>query len=341
MFQPKFEKMQDEFGLRVAAACPGIFKSPLWRVIPSRSVVTSLYPDMWQRFTNFEVYPDDVWVVTFPKCGTTWTQEMVWLIGNDCDFETAKKKKLNERVPFIEFVAISRYTGPDGDTLQRCTDLPRPRFIKSHLPYELLPQQLWTKKPKIIYVARDPKDTALSYYHHHRLWNGYTGTLDDFLEAFIQDALVYCPFWEHVLRFWELRDEPHVLFNTFEEMTQDLSAVVRRTADFMGRQLSDEQVSALCEHLSFSKMRENPAVNHEEGPPAESPVKGATVAAAAAAAAEGGADGGDPALRFMRRGKAGGWRQEMPAAFIDKFDRWTEQKTAGTGFRVGVSGGHQ
>jgi hypothetical protein len=35
------------------------------------------------------------------QIGTTWTQDMVWLIANDCDFEGAKKL-LRERVPFLE-----------------------------------------------------------------------------------------------------------------------------------------------------------------------------------------------------------------------------------------------
>jgi hypothetical protein len=38
----------------------------------------------------------------FFSSGTTWTQEMVWCIANDLDFEAAKKTTLDERVPFFE-----------------------------------------------------------------------------------------------------------------------------------------------------------------------------------------------------------------------------------------------
>ena len=41
--------------------------------------------------------PDDVWIVTYPKCGTTWTQEILWQILNDLDMETVRKKKSQER----------------------------------------------------------------------------------------------------------------------------------------------------------------------------------------------------------------------------------------------------
>lgn len=40
---------------------------------------------------------------------------------------------------------------------------------------------------QVIYVYRNPKDAAISFFHHYRMLNNYKGTLDLFLEAFVQD----------------------------------------------------------------------------------------------------------------------------------------------------------
>lgn len=70
----------------------------------SRScVMIQKYMDQFaERVKKMKVYDDDVWVVTFPKCGTTWTQEMVWMVNNDLDYEKALKVNLNDRFPFLE-----------------------------------------------------------------------------------------------------------------------------------------------------------------------------------------------------------------------------------------------
>lgn len=51
---------------------------------------------------DMKVREDDVWVVTEPKCGTTWMQELLWLLMNDCDFEAALATDLDKRSPFLE-----------------------------------------------------------------------------------------------------------------------------------------------------------------------------------------------------------------------------------------------
>lgn len=66
-------------------------------------VMIQKYMDLFaERVKRMQVYEDDVWIVSFPKTGTTFSQEMLWLISNDLDYETALKINLNERFPFLE-----------------------------------------------------------------------------------------------------------------------------------------------------------------------------------------------------------------------------------------------
>jgi hypothetical protein len=64
-----------------------------------------------------------------------------------------------------------------------------PRFVKSHLHFSLLPQQLidGSTKAKMVYVARNPKDTCVSFFHHSCMFDGYRGSLEEFVEEFITD----------------------------------------------------------------------------------------------------------------------------------------------------------
>lgn len=66
------------------------------------SIMIEPYLSLAERIKNLKVYEDDVWVVTFPKCGTTWTQEMVWLLNNDLNYNYARTHSLEERFPFLE-----------------------------------------------------------------------------------------------------------------------------------------------------------------------------------------------------------------------------------------------
>ncbi|MCP6082604.1 sulfotransferase domain-containing protein, partial [Klebsiella pneumoniae] len=68
-------------------------------ISPSNCILKPKFKTFFQKIQDFKVYPDDTWVVTFPKCGTTWTQEMVWLLVNNLDFEKATSTNLTARFP--------------------------------------------------------------------------------------------------------------------------------------------------------------------------------------------------------------------------------------------------
>ena len=138
---------------------------------------------------DLEVFDNDIWISSFPKCGTTWTQEMVWNIVNNLDFETAKREILDKRIPFLELSGLmeekhfENFTDEDKAenkavvaSVEFCKHLTtKPRILKTHLHFEMLPHEVNEKKPKVIYVARNPRDVVVSYYNHWRVLAGFTG----------------------------------------------------------------------------------------------------------------------------------------------------------------------
>lgn len=69
---------------------------------PEKWFQPTKYEQFADQIYNFEARADDVWVSTIPRSGTTWVQEMIWLICNDLDYEQALSTSLNERFPYFE-----------------------------------------------------------------------------------------------------------------------------------------------------------------------------------------------------------------------------------------------
>lgn len=132
------------------------------------------------------------------------------------------------------------------------------RVIKSHLPAFLLPIQIWTIQPKVIYISRDAKDVAISWY---RMCCSqlipYTGTMDKFFHDFCHDSLEYGPFYEHIHSFYQLRQRKHLLLLTYEELSVNTFECVKKISDFLDCSYTDEQLYQHMESVSFEKMREN------------------------------------------------------------------------------------
>ncbi|XP_014679741.1 PREDICTED: sulfotransferase 1C4-like, partial [Priapulus caudatus] len=140
---------------------------------------TYLYKD---DILNFRVRDDDVWVLTYPKCGTTWTQEMVWMICHDADSALARSATIMDRFPMLDT--------PDGAEISRLAARASPRYIKSHLPLCLLPRGLLHSKAKIIYTVRNPKDTSISLYKFFQMMEirHMDSSFEDFMFYFTEQT---------------------------------------------------------------------------------------------------------------------------------------------------------
>lgn len=126
--------------------------------------------------------------------------------------------------------------------------LPHPRVLKSHLPVALLPKYLWTGNARIVYVVRNLLDVAREYHQEYVLTHGYLGSLGDFVELMIGDSIMYAPFHSHITDFWGMRDEPNILFASYEQdIVADPVQFVRRIADFLEKEITDEQAIEVAE----------------------------------------------------------------------------------------------
>ena len=94
-------------------------------------------------------------------------------------------EKMTQRVPFLELGTNEQLPRPDIKTM------PCPRLIKSHLSYNTTPKSASKDAQcKYIYIARNPKDVAVSYFHFVKTLsaygNGYNGPWEYFLKLFME-----------------------------------------------------------------------------------------------------------------------------------------------------------
>ena len=243
----------------------------LVKTIPGGVTLPSAFEKFQHRIKNWQVRQDDVYVLTFPKNGSTWTQELVWLLQNDCNFEEAKAVKLDARFPFLDVPFLTDFLKDQfapfmqGDFLEMLEKMPSPRLIKSHLHLCLLPDDL-LEKSKVIICLRNPKDTVVSYYHHEKLVksHGYTGDFQTYFGLFMDNLVFSCSYFEYVTEAWLRRNHPNVCLLFFEDLKKDLTPSTRKVAKFLGKDISDEMVEKLVDHLSFKKMKNNASVNLED-----------------------------------------------------------------------------
>ena len=102
------------------------------------------------------------------------------------NLETGEEVSLDDFFGMIPFMETEWKDGQTG--AEKFIKLDPPRFMKTHLPYELWKPQL-EKHPnlRVIQTLRNPKDTFLSYYHHMRnmsMLGAFSGTWLNFLKLF-------------------------------------------------------------------------------------------------------------------------------------------------------------
>jgi methylamine dehydrogenase accessory protein MauD len=203
---------------------------------PAETIAKGLSP-----VEAFVPRPDDIFVVAYPRSGTTWTQMILYQLTTE------------GKMDFPHITAVCPWferSLKDGTAYDA---LPAPRVFKSHLPYRKIP-----KGPcKYIYVARDGKDVAVSYYHFYTTHMGFKGSFDEFFQRFLKGEVHYGSWFRHVRAWWQHRDDADVLFLRYEELVDDLPGALRRIAAFCGLTLAPERWPDILERCSFPFMKQH------------------------------------------------------------------------------------
>ncbi|XP_077523982.1 sulfotransferase ssu-1-like [Amblyomma americanum] len=206
------------------------------------------FPDDAVRSTlAYKPRPDDLFTVSYPKCGTTWMQHIVYNILMNGE-ESSDPLDLVLRLPFLEMQG--------GEAAEYA---PRPAAFKTHLSFHKNP---YSPDAKYIYITRNPYDCCVSFYYHTRNLPPYKfadGTFDQFFELFLQGRVDFGDYFENVLSWYEHRNDPNVLFLTYEDLKRDTARGILKIAAFIGE---DQEKKLKANPELMKRILENTSVQH-------------------------------------------------------------------------------
>lgn len=190
---------------------------------------------------DITIFPDDVFLTSYPRSGNTWTR---FLVGNLV--HTGKPLTFLN----VEQLVPDMYKHSDR-YLRR---LPRPRILKSHEVFD-------PRYKRIIYIVRDPRDVAISHYHFEMKQKSIRE--DCPIESFVP-AWVDGRYWDrlgnwgdHVTSWLSTRQNSNsFLILRYEDMIANPSQELVRVADLLGIEPTPERLTRAVELSSADRMRQ-------------------------------------------------------------------------------------
>jgi Sulfotransferase domain len=232
---------------------------------------------------SLEVWPDDIFILSFPKSGNTWAR---FLIANLVYPETP-----------ADFSNINQLT-PDPEALSKreLARMPRPRIIKSHQYFD-------PRYPRVIYVVRDPRDVALSQFHFHRKRRliGDDYPAEKFVPRFVAGQTGPYGSWGENVASWlaTRRHRPGFLLLRYEDMLEDAARELTKVAAFLQISADPERIRKAVERSSADEMRKMEQSQAHLWSSTKSTRQD---------------------VPFVRSAKAGGWRTGLPEIAVAELE---------------------
>lgn len=228
---------------------------------------------------NLTVFPDDAFLVSYPKSGNTWARFLI-----------ANLLRPQEKVGFSSIHAI--IPGIDVVPHRDMLRFPRPRIIKSHQYFD-------TRYRRVVYIVRDPRDVALSEYHAQRKSKriGDDSPIEEFVRRFVAgESCDYGSWGEHAASWLSTRyGQPGFLLVRYEDMIENTARELSRMAGFLGVHATPELIEQAVSRSRADNMRK--------------------LEKSQAALFNATKDTRQDIL-FVRSARAGGWHSELPESCI-------------------------
>ncbi|KAH6934895.1 hypothetical protein HPB50_001627 [Hyalomma asiaticum] len=269
---------------------------------------------------RYESRDDDVFVVGFPKTGTTWLHFVLQRIMNYAS-ETAAQSAAacGPNVSFLEFAG--------GEKIEKLPRSPS-AVIKTHLPFENV---RFSEKARYIYVLRNPYDTCVSYYHQVR--QKVPGcsdiTFDDFFEQFMDGWVHPNDYFDHLASWFAQRSRPNFLCIAYEDMKRDPRSGILKIAEFLEKKVGDdvvldEIVQAISPDVMKKAFAEAFSTGHRDNSNKGSPSSGAT-----SDPTDEDRHHKDKGANLVRKATVGDWKNHFSASQIKRMKAKMASKTAG------------
>ncbi|NXF00054.1 ST6B1 Sulfotransferase, partial [Menura novaehollandiae] len=142
--------------------------------------------------------------------------------------------------------------------LKRLKQLPSRRILVSHLTPDVLPPSIFQSKAKILVLLRNPKDTAVSYYHFCNnlpLLPSFA-SWDEYFEAFMNGKLAWGSYFDYLVKWNKHIDNETIMTISYEELKEDPVLGMKKIASFFGFSLCEDDFSRIAEKTSFKAMKE-------------------------------------------------------------------------------------
>ncbi|GER49921.1 flavonol 4'-sulfotransferase [Striga asiatica] len=264
--------------------------------------------------SNFQARDDDILLASTMKTGTTWLKALsLCILHKNTHDHLLSLENPHFHVPTIEAMTYATKNLPVD-----VYDTSTPHLLHTHLPYAVLPDSVKNSACKIVYIARNPKDTLISMWHFfNKVYrpNENPFPLEEALDGFCNGIHLYGPYFDHVAEYWvESRRRPgKVMFVKYEELKSDPNGRVAEIAEFLGRPFVDgREIDEVLWSCSLERLK---GLEVNKGGSLFSNIPNS-----------GGSIFNVPNSLFFRKGEVGDWKTYLTPEMEHQIDQVSREK---------------